>query len=149
MNPVEILQSLEELTTTFWQPPPCALATARFACAAAISSTRVPSRRLFRKATIVSLVSADAEDRQGVAFTRRLDLMSRPLQRLEGDALTLTNITALFIRLGMTTTEPNAPEYLAETKAKNNQHFDGFTIILAKRLQQRRHFKNEIPEDIT
>ncbi|WP_297327392.1 hypothetical protein [uncultured Bartonella sp.] len=59
------------------------------------------------------------------------------------------DMTALFIRLGMTTTELNAPEYLAETKAKNNQHFAGFTIILAKRLQQRRHFKNEIPEDIT
>ncbi|MBI0001744.1 hypothetical protein H3S83_07870 [Bartonella sp. W8122] len=43
--------------------------------------------------------------------------------------------------------ESIAPEYQAEVQAQSNQGFDGFTIIPAKHLQQRKHFKNEISGD--
>lgn len=113
-----------------------------------LAKARNLSRTSIIEAAIASILSADADDRQEAAFTRRLDQMSRQLQRLERDTLILTDMTALFIRFWLTATEPIAPQYQAEAKAKGNQRFDGFTITLAKHLQQGKHFKNEIPEDL-
>lgn len=114
-----------------------------------LAKARQVPRTEIIEAAIASLLSPDADDRREAAVTRRLDQISRQLQRLERDTVVLTDTLALFIQFWLTATEPIAPEYQAEARAKGNQRFEGFTTSLARRLQQGRHFKNEIPEDIT
>lgn len=104
-------------------------------------------RTTIMEAAIASFLSPDGEDSKEAAFVRRLDKMSRQLLRLERDNEIMLDTLALFIQFWLTATEPIPPEYRAEAKAKGNQRFEGFLATLGKRIQQGKHFKDEIPED--
>lgn len=99
------------------------------------------------EAAVSSFLSPDAEDTKEAAFTRRLDKMSRQINRLERDMHITLDTLALFIQFWLTTTAPLSSEFQAQAKAKGQQRFEGFIAALGKRLQQGRHFRDEIPED--
>ncbi|MEY9652514.1 DNA-binding transcriptional MocR family regulator [Bradyrhizobium elkanii] len=107
------------------------------------------SRSAIVEAAVASFLSPDGADRREAAFTRRLDRLSRQMQRLERDVgLTAETIMALFIRFWLTITPPLPNDAQAAAQAKGRERFEGFVEALGRRLQKGQSFLREIPEDI-
>ena len=106
------------------------------------------SRSAIVEAAVVSFLSPDGADRREAAFTRRLDRLSRQMQRLERDVGLTAESLALFIRFWLTITPPLLNDAQAAAQAKGRDRFEGFVEALGRRLQKGQSFLREIPEDI-
>ncbi|SED24170.1 CopG family transcriptional regulator [Bradyrhizobium erythrophlei] len=106
------------------------------------------SRSAIVEAAVASFLSPDGADRREAAFTRRLDRMSRQMQRLERDVGLTAETLALFIRFWLTITPPLPNEAQASAQAKGRERFEGFVEALGRRLQKGQSLLREIPEDI-
>ena len=106
------------------------------------------SRSAIVEAAAVSFLSPDGADRREAAFTRRLDRLSRQMQRLERDVGLTAESLALFIRFWLTITPPLPNDAQAAAQAKGRDRFEGFVEALGRRLQKGQSFLREIPEDI-
>ena len=106
------------------------------------------SRSAIVEAAVVSFLSPDGADRREAAFTRRLDRLSRQMQRLERDVGLTAESLALFIRFWLTITPPLPNDAQAAAQAKGRDRFEGFVEALGRRLQKGQSFLREIPEDI-
>lgn len=106
------------------------------------------SRSAIVEAAVVSFLSPDGADRREAAFTRRLDRLSRQMQRLERDVGLTAESLALFIRFWLTITPPLPNDAQAAAQAKGRDRFEGFVEALGRRLQKGKSFLREIPEDI-
>ena len=106
------------------------------------------SRSAIVEAAVVSFLSPDGADRREAAFTRRLDRLSRQMQRLERDVVLTAESLALFIRFWLTITPPLPNDAQAAAQAKGRDRFEGFVEALGRRLQKGQSFLREIPEDI-
>ena len=106
------------------------------------------SRSAIVEAAVASFLSPDGADRREAAFARRLDRISRQMQRLERDLGITAETLALFIRFWLTITPPLPSEAQASAQAKGRERFDGFIETLGRRLQKGQSFLREIPDDI-
>ena len=106
------------------------------------------SRSAIVEAAVVSFLSPDGAGRREAAFTRRLDRLSRQMQRLERDVGLTAESLALFIRFWLTITPPLPNDAQAAAQAKGRDRFEGFVEALGRRLQKGQSFLREIPEDI-
>ena len=106
------------------------------------------SRSAIVEAAVASFLSPDGADRREAAFTRRLDRLSRQVQRLERDVGLTAETLALFIRFWLTITPPLPNDAQAAAQAKGRERFEGFVEALGRRLQKGPSFLREIPEDI-
>jgi len=106
------------------------------------------SRSAIVEAAVASFLSPDGADRREAAFTRRLDRLSRQVQRLERDVGLTAETLALFIRFWLTITPPLPNDAQAAAQAKGRERFEGFVEALGRRLQKGHSFLREIPEDI-
>jgi hypothetical protein len=106
------------------------------------------SRSAIVEAAVASFLSPDGSDRREAAFTRRLDRMSRQMQRLERDIGLTAETLALFIRFWLTITPPLPNDAQAAAQIKGRERFEGFVEALGRRLQKGQNFLREIPEDI-
>lgn len=106
------------------------------------------SRSAIVEAAVASFVSPDGADRREAAFTRRLDRLSRQMQRLERDVGLTAETLALFIRFWLTITPPLPNDAQAAAQLKGRERFEGFVEALGRRLQKGQNFLREIPEDI-
>ncbi|AMA56250.1 CopG family transcriptional regulator [Bradyrhizobium sp. CCGE-LA001] len=106
------------------------------------------SRSAIVEAAVASFLSPDGADRQEAAFTRRLDRLSRQMQRLERDVGLTAETLALFIRFWLTITPPLPNDAQAAAQAKGRERFDGFVQALGRRLQKGQSFLREIPEEV-
>ena len=106
------------------------------------------SRSAIVEAAVASFLSPDGADRREAAFTRRLDRLSRQMQRLERDVSLTAETLALFIRFWLTITPPLPNDAQAAAQLKGRERFDGFVETLGRRLQKGQTFLREIPEDI-
>ena len=106
------------------------------------------SRSAIVEAAVVSFLSPDGADRREAAFTRRLDRLSRQMQRLERDVGLTAESLALFIRFWLTITPPLPNDAQAAAQAKGRDRFEGFVEALGRRLRKGQSFLREIPEDI-
>lgn len=106
------------------------------------------SRSAIVEAAVTSFLSPDGADRREAAFTRRLDRMSRQVQRLERDVGLTAETLALFIRFWLTITPPLPTDAQAAAQARGRERFEGFVEALGRRLQKGQSFLREIPEDI-
>lgn len=100
------------------------------------------------EAAITSFLSPDHADAREAAFTRRLDRLTRQIQRMERDLGVTAETLALFIRFWLSITPPLPPEAQTAAQAKGRERFDGFVETLGKRLQKGQSFLREIPEDM-
>jgi DNA-binding transcriptional MocR family regulator len=100
------------------------------------------------EAAVASFLSPDGADRREAAFTRRLDRMSRQLQRLERNVGISTETLALFIRFWLTITPPLPNEGQAAAQAKGRERYEGFIETLGRRLQKGQSLYQEIPNDV-
>jgi Ribbon-helix-helix protein, copG family len=106
------------------------------------------SRSAIVEAAVASFLSPDGADRREAAFTRRLDRLSRQMQRLERDVGIAAETLALFIRFWLTVTPPLPNDAQAPAQAKGRERFEGFVEALGRRLQKGQSFLREIPDDI-
>jgi DNA-binding transcriptional MocR family regulator len=98
------------------------------------------SRSAIVEAAVASFLSPDGADRREAAFTRRLDRLSRQMQRLERDVGLTAETLALFIRFWLTITPPLPNDAQAAAQAKGRERFEGFVEALGRRLQKGRAF---------
>jgi hypothetical protein len=106
------------------------------------------SRSGIVEAAVASFLSPDGADRREAAFARRLDRLSRQMQRLERNSGISTETLALFIRFWLTITPPLPNDAQATAQLKGRERYEGFIEALGRRLGQGQSLLQEIPEDI-
>jgi hypothetical protein len=106
------------------------------------------SRSAIVEAAVASFLSPDGADRREAAFARRLDRLSRQVQRLERNVGIAIETLALFVRFWLTITPPLPPEAQAAAQLKGRQRYEGFVGALGQRLQKGQSLLHEIPEDV-
>ena len=127
---------------TFRLPPDLAGRLADYA-----SRKRV-SQAVVVEAALASHLSADGADRLEAALARRLDRMSRQMERLERH-ITISNETmALFVRFWLTTTPPLPDSAKTAAQAKGRERYEGFVEALGRRIAKGRSFADEVMKDV-
>jgi AcrR family transcriptional regulator len=106
------------------------------------------TRSAIVEAAVASFLSPDGADRMEAAFTRRLDRLTRQVQRLERNSGLTTEALALFVRFWLTVTPPLPPEAQASAQVKGRERYEGFIEALGRRLNQGRTLSDEIPRDM-
>jgi hypothetical protein len=106
------------------------------------------SRSSIVEAAVTSFLSPDGTDRTEAAFARRLDRLSRQMQRLERDLSIATETLALFVRFWLTVTPQLPPDAQAAAQAKGRERFEAFVEALGRRLAQGRTLLHDIRRDI-
>ncbi|MFG1404394.1 ribbon-helix-helix protein, CopG family [Xanthobacter sediminis] len=109
---------------------------------------RLP-RSAIVEAAVASFLSPDAADQREAAFTRRLDRLSRQVQRIERDVRVTADALSLYIRFWLTITPPLPPDVQAAAQIKGRERYEGFVETLGKRLQKGQSFLQEIPDDVS
>src|SRR6202048_2624685 len=100
------------------------------------------------EAAVASFLSPDAEDRREAAFTRRLDRLTRQVERLERDVMISAEALALFVRFWLTIT-PSLPESAqAAAKAKGTERYQGFVETLGRRVAKGQSVLREVSIDV-
>ncbi len=107
------------------------------------------SRSAIVEAAVASFLSPDGADRREAAFTRRLDRLSRQVQRLERNVGISTETLALFVRFWLTITPPLPNDAQATAQTKGRERYEGFIEALGRRLQKGQSLLQEIPYDVT
>ena len=91
-------------------------------------------KSLVAEAAIASFLSPDDAERQEAALARRLDRITRQMERLERDVGISVETIALFVRFWLMAT-PSLPEQPhAAARAKGGERYEGFMQALGRRL---------------
>ncbi len=105
-------------------------------------------KSLVAEAAIASFLSPDASECQEATSARRLDRMTRQMERLERDVGISVETIALFIRFWLMAT-PSLPEQIqAAARAKGAERYEGFMQALGRRLAKGPGFIREVSLDI-
>ena len=106
------------------------------------------SQAVVVEAALASHLSADGADRLEAALAKRLDRISRQIERLERH-ITISNETlALFVRFWLTTTPPLPDSAKTVAQAKGRERYEGFIEALGRRIAKGRSFADEVTKDI-
>jgi hypothetical protein len=127
---------------TFRLPPDLAIKLADYS-----ARKRVP-QALIVETALASHLSPDGADRLEAALARRLDRMSRQLERLERHVTISNEALALFIRFWLTSTPPLPDAAQPAAQAKGRERYEGFVEALGRRLARGRTLADEIVADI-
>src|SRR6185312_8896407 len=112
------------------------------------AARRGKSLSLVAAAAIVSYLSPDAAERQEAALARRLDRLSRQLERLERDHGLTIEMLALFVRQWLITM-PAVPESgQAAARAKGAERYSAFVEALGRRMASGKLFSREVSFDV-
>jgi predicted transcriptional regulator len=108
---------------------------------------RVP-QALVVEAALASHLSPDGADRLEAALARRLDRMTRHLERIERHVDISNEALAVFVRFWLTST-PSLPDAtLAAAQTKGRDRYERFVEALGRRLSRGRKLSDEISQDI-
>ncbi len=106
-------------------------------------------KSLVAEAAIASFLSPDASERQEATLARRLDRITRQMERMERDVGISVETIALFIRFWLMAT-PSLPEQTqAAARAKGGERYEEFMQALGRRLAKGPSFIREVSSDIT
>ena len=109
---------------------------------------RNKSKSLVAEAAIASFLSPDAAERNEATFARRLDRLSRQMERLERDVGISVETLALFIRFWLIAT-PTLPEQgQAAARAKGAERYEAFVDALGRRLAKGPTLLREVSLDM-
>jgi len=100
------------------------------------------------EAALTSFLSPDALDRREAAYVRRLDRISRQLERIERDLTIAIEAQALFVRFWLSVTAPVPASQQAASKAQGTQRYQGYIETLGRRLQRGDSLVREISQEI-
>ncbi|MGH7074983.1 MAG: CopG family transcriptional regulator [Stellaceae bacterium] len=127
---------------TFRLPPDLAGQLADYA-----ARKRVP-QALVVEAALASHLSPDGADRLEAALARRLDRMTRQIERLERHVTISNEAIALFVRFWLTSTPPLPDTAEVAAQAKGRERYQGFVEALGRRLARGRTFADEVTTEI-
>lgn len=113
-----------------------------------LAARRKLSKSAIVEAAVASFLSPDGADRREAAYTRRLDRLSRQVERLERDQTIVLEALGLFIRAWLTATPPLADSAQAAAQAKGRERYESFLEALGRRVQQGRSLAKEVAEEI-
>ena len=113
---------------------------------------RARTRRITRtdvlEAALASMLSPDHEERIEAILVRRLDKLTRQLDRLEWH-VELTNETlALFIRFWLINTVPLPDDAVTAAQALGKKRWRGFVESLSRRMEAGPKLKEELAQDV-
>ena len=100
------------------------------------------------EAAVASFLSPDALDRREAAYVRRLDRISRQIERVERDLTIAIEAQALFVRFWLSVTAPVPSGQQAASKAQGSQRYQGYIETLGRRLQRGDSLVREISQEI-
>lgn len=100
------------------------------------------------EAAVSSLVSPDHHDQREAAFSRRIDRLTRNIERLDRNTTISAEAVALFIHIWLSSTPTIPSEAMPAAQAKGRERYDNFIKTLTQRLQNGKSIVREIPEDI-
>jgi predicted transcriptional regulator len=127
---------------TFRLPPDLAGKLAEYA-----ARKRVP-QALIVEAALASHLSPDGADRLEAALARRLDRMTRHLERIERHVDISNEALAVFVRFWLTSTPALPDAGLAAAQTKGRERYERFVDALGRRLARGRRLADEISRDI-
>jgi predicted transcriptional regulator len=127
---------------TFRLPPDLAGQLADYA-----ARKRVP-QALVVEAALVSHLSPDGADRLEAALARRLDRMTRHLERIERHVDISNEALAVFVRFWLTSTPALPDSALVAAQTKGRERYEGFVEALGRRLARGRKLSDEIVQDV-
>jgi hypothetical protein len=113
-----------------------------------LSDRKRVSRSSIVEAAVTTFLSPDGADRTEAALTRRLDRLSRQVQRLERDVAIGTETLALFVRFWLTATPPLPADIQASAEMKGRERYENFVETLGRRLAKGQTLLREIPEEV-
>jgi predicted transcriptional regulator len=127
---------------TFRLPPDLAAQLADYA-----HRKRVP-QALVVEAALSSHLSPDSSERMEAALGRRLDRLTRQLERLERHVTISHEALALFVRFWLTSTPPLPDTAQPAAQAKGRERYDGFVEALGRRLAKGQTLAQEVSQDV-
>ncbi|UUP17839.1 CopG family transcriptional regulator [Nitratireductor thuwali] len=114
----------------------------------ALAARRKVSKSQVVEAALASYLSPDAADQREAAITRRLDRLTRAVERLERNQTITSEALALFVRFWLTTTPPLPDTNREAAQAKGRERYEGFVETLGRRLAKGNTLAKEVSEDI-
>src|SRR5215510_1415060 len=127
---------------TFRLPPDLAGKLADYAM-----RKRVP-QALIVETALASFLSPDGCERLEGALGRRLDRLTRQVERLESHVTISNEALALFVRFWLTVTPPLPDTAQPAAQAKGQERYEGYVEALGRRLAKGRTLADEISQDI-
>jgi hypothetical protein len=104
-------------------------------------------KSLVAEAAIASFLTPEAADHRQAVFVRRLDVITRQVERLARDQSITLETLALFIRFWLIVT-PSLPESAqAAAQAKGRERYESFLEALGRRLAKGQTFLSEVSVD--
>ena len=100
------------------------------------------------EAALASHLSPDGADRLEAALARRLDRMTRHLERLERHVTISNEALAVFVRFWLTSTPPLPDTALPAAQVKGRERYEGFVEALGRRLARGRTLSDEVLTDV-
>jgi len=115
--------------------------------AALAARRRLPATRIV-EAAVTSFLSPDSADQTEAALTRRLDRLTRTMERLERDQQITGEALAVFIRVWLTTTPPMPDDLREAAQAKGRERYVSFVETLARRLAKGTTLSRELTREV-
>jgi predicted transcriptional regulator len=127
---------------TFRLPPDLAAQLADYA-----GRKRVP-QALVVETALSSYLSPDNSERMEAALGRRLDRLTRLVERLERHVTISNEALALFVRFWLTVTPPLPDTAQPAAQAKGRERYEGFVEALGRRLAKGQSLAQEISQEV-
>lgn len=113
-----------------------------------LASKERAAKSSIAEAAIISFLTADDADRWEAAVTRRLDRLTRSVDRVERDLGFSVEALALYIRAWLTATPPLPDGAQAAAQAKGRERYESFIQALGRRMVRGQRWAKEISEEI-
>lgn len=114
----------------------------------ALAARRKVSKSQIVEAALAAFLSPDGADQREAAIVRRLDHLTRAVERLERDQSIGNEAVALFVKFWLTTTAPLPDEMREAAQASGKERYEGFVEALGRRLAKGKTLTKEVSEDI-
>lgn len=96
---------------------------------------------------LTSFLSPDNSERMEAALGKRLDRLTRQVERLERHVTISNEAMALFVRFWLTATPPVPDAAMPAAQAKGRERYERFVEALGRRLARGQSLAQEISSD--
>ena len=110
------------------------------------TTARVPQTQVV-EAALASHLSPDAADRLEAALARRLDRMTRAIERMERHETIGNEALALFVRFWLTGVPPLPDSAQPAAQSKGRERYEGFVEALGRRLARDKSLAEEVSRE--
>lgn len=114
-----------------------------------LAARRKVSKSQIVEAALAAFLSPDGEDQREAAIVRRLDRLTRSIERLERDVTISTEALALFVKFWLTTTPPLPDTMRGAAHAKGRERYESFVEALGRRLAKGATLTKEVSEEVS